>query len=966
LFRKPTSIAVLLVLAIVFLAPCFVLAGTTGKVSGKVTAEDTGEPLPGVAVSLEGTTLGALTNEKGEFYILNVPVGDYSLKASLIGFAPVEVTNVNISVDLTTYVDFTLSKKALELGKTIVVQAERPMVIRDKTASIKLVEAEEIQNMPTRGYQDVVGLQAGVVRFRDNPNNAPRGGPPTANTPHLYIRGGRPSEVAYFVDGFSTQDPLSGITTATINNNALAEIEVQTGGFNAEYGWVASGIVNATTKEGGANYSGSVEAISDNMPGIDNYDYNVYSADVGGPLPGLENSSFFFSGERRWQLDRQPSALREASLPSNWLDGWSAQGKLSFALNENMKLRFGGLYSTDDWQEYRHTFFFNPQHAPLYFDENLSLYARWTHTLDPSTFYNLAINYFKVERKRGDGIYFDDLHAYGRPTTVPLFDETGLFFAWDDMNGETEEIFDFIMDSTFNEEDSTWTVDTLSDRKYVLGGNEAYVWDDFYHRNSYYIGADFDITSQISQQHLVKFGIDFQRHEIRYYRHLFPTSLGTDNAFNGVDHYGYDEEYNQYDGDDWRFDKKNPITFAAYLQDKFEWQDLVINAGIRFDYYDSKALRIKNVDAPFGPVTNSTLDREDVTETEAFTRWSPRLGIGFPVSDRTVMHLSYGKFFQRPDLNNLYVGYDFYEYMVTGGFFYTFGNPNLEPEETTAYEFGLSHQLSENTSINITAYYKDVSGLTQAQTISANPESYSMYFNNDFGTIKGLDIAFNMRRMQGVSLDLNYTLSQAKGTGSFATSNYNIAWTRSEAPLMTAPLAFDQRHKFTGIVDIRAGNNEGPQIGEIYPLENAGVNFIMNLQSGSPYSPSRLDADPVTLYSVSFTPDGPINSRSMPWYFRIDMKANKTFRIGDFNLDVFVWVLNLLNRENVVFVYETSGDPLSTNWLNTQQGQDFIENNSEPTDNSGLTGLEKYELRQEDPANYDIPRQIRFGVRLSF
>jgi outer membrane receptor protein involved in Fe transport len=332
------------------------------------------------------------------------------------------------------------------------------------------------------------------------------------------------------------------------------------------------------------------------------------------------------------------------------------------------------------------------------------------------------------------------------------------------------------------------------------------------------------------------------------------------------------------------------------------------------------------------------------------------------------MHMSYGKFFQRPDLNNLYVGYDYYEYKVNqGGYYYAFGNPNLEPEKTTAYEFGISNQLGDNTSFEVTAYYKDVSNLTQVATFPAYPKSYSIYFNNDFGTIKGLDFALQMRRIHNMTLELNYTLSWARGTGSFANSQRNIAWTSSERPLQTAALDFDQRHKITGVFDIRARKGEGPMIGNIRLLENTGLNMVMNLSSGTPYSPVRLDADPVTLNAVSYTPAAAVNSRYMAWKFRIDLKANKTIDIGHgLNVDFYVWVLNLLDRDNPVAVYETSGSGESTNWLNTQQGEDFQERWNEGHDSSGLTGKQKYELKQKDPANYDIPRQVRFGIRMSF
>jgi hypothetical protein len=224
-----------------------------------------------------------------------------------------------------------------------------------------------------------------------------------------------------------------------------------------------------------------------------------------------------------------------------------------------------------------------------------------------------------------------------------------------------------------------------------------------------------------------------------------------------------------------------------------------------------------------------------------------------------------------------------------------------------------------------------------------------------------------MRRTQKIALDLNYSLSWATGTGSYATTQRNVTWTLSEVPRFANPLTYDQRHKFTGIVDVRFGQGEGPLIGDIYPLENFGVNFIVNLASGTPYTPSQAGFDPVTLFAVTSTPAGSVNSRYSPWRFRIDMKASKTLYFDNgISLDFYVWVMNLLDRDNVLSVYETSGDPDATNWLVTEAGQNWVEENSDASDSSGLTGEEKYILASQNPGNYDIPRQIRFGLRMSF
>jgi outer membrane receptor protein involved in Fe transport len=952
-------------------------AGTTGKISGIIFNEETGGPLPGVAVYIKGYKIGTLTNDDGEFNILNVPVGTYTLRASLIGFASVEVTNVAVSIDLTTHYDFSLSKRALKLGKTIVVQAEKPLIIRDMTASITLINAEKIRNLPASGYQDIVGLQSGVIPFRDNPNTRKRGQRENTDATQLNIRGGRQSEVAYLVDGFSQQDPLSGMSTTSINNNALAELEIKTGGFGAEYGWVSSGIVNVTTKEGTPNFSGTIEGITDNLTS-DNYDYNTYAANLGGPILGLAGSKFYFSSERRWRGDRQPSAIIDQPLPHNSLSGWSGQGKLSFKLKDNINLKAGGIYSIDNWKEYQHAYYFNAEHSPRYEDKNGSLYLEWTHTLSPKTYYSTSVSYFMTERIRGDGVHFDDIDSYSRIDGNPRYDETGLFWSWDDINGETDLYYEYDIDTIYGNYDTICTephevidssivaIDTVGNRQYLYG-DESHVWDDFLHRKSNYIGFDFDICSQINPRHFLRVGFDFQKHILRYYRHLFPSN---DSSID-IDHYGYDINGVEQSDDilGWRNDAKRPITWAIYAQDKFEWQDLVINAGLRFDYFDSRALRVKNLVRPFDPDggDDTRLDREDLEESKAETRLSPRIGIGFPISEETVIHLSYGLFFQRPELSYLYVGYDFYEYKVNkGGYFYAFGNPNLEPEKTTAYEFGITHQLGDNTSIDLTTFYKDVSGLTQVQGFPASPKKYDAYFNSDFGTIKGLEFSLKMRRVHNIALDLNYSLSWSNGTGSYANSHSNVAWTSSEVPIQTSPLDYDQRHKLTGIVDYHTGRNEGPVIGGVYPFGNISSNIVFNLASGTPYSPMKLDADPLTLNNVSYTSGAPRNSRYSSWKFRIDLKMTRTFYLGGVNLDIYVWILNLLDRDNAIAVYESSGDPEATNWLNTSSGETFQDNWVDEHDSSGLTGREKYELKQKDPANFDIPRQIRFGLRMSF
>jgi outer membrane receptor protein involved in Fe transport len=955
-----------------------VFGGTTGKLAGKVINTETGKPLAGANVFVEGTRLGAATDLDGEYYIINIPAGRYSVTASSLGYQSVTVRNILITADFTTSYDFELSSKVLEAGKEVVIVAERPLVETDRTSSVKVATAEEIQNLPVRGYRDVVALQTGVTEFEVYPGDV-RQSDDRSQSGRLQIRGGRSNEVGYWVDGFSQTDPQTGFSTTAINNTAIQEVVLMTGGFSAEYGRIMSGAVNVITKSGGGKYSGSLEAVTDNIinNNVHSTDYNVYAASLGGPIvPGNDRYTFYLSGERRWDGDRSPrwdtrdmnrlyldliGSTDEATyrLPGNSLSGWTYQGKLKFKLSDAVTFDAGAIGSQDDWQEFTQWYIFNIEHTARYLDRNNSFYGKLTHTLSKNTFYTAAINYYESERKRGDGKLFDDLMAYARESN-PSYDPMTLFYNGPG-NGNA--------DSTYTDSTGTHTI------------YREHVYDDYLHRKSSYWGFKTDVTHQLTSHHQFKAGFDIERHTLRYWRHLFPVNLFmldrpyTDTNHNGindnveqayleVDHYGYafdDPEQNQDSGLD---GAKHPITMAVFLQDKMEFEGLVINAGVRYDYLNVDTKRLRSESYPLDPFhtgLSSTLDPQDLEPAEIQQRVSPRLGVGFPVSDKTVMHFSYGKFFQQPNLDDLYVSYQYLEHKIqTGGYFYPFGNPNLKPETTTAYEVGFTQQIASNVRFDVTAYYKDVRDLVEVKTIPSFPNNFSSYRNTDFGTVKGVDFDVTMRRTRNFSANVAYGLMWAIGTGSASVTQRNIAWTADDPPKMTSPLDFDQRHKITLNLDYRLNHGEGPIMGTVHPLENAGINLVFSAGSGLPYTPET-PWNEVTLAAYSPTPDGPINSRYGPWTWRMDFKANKTFYLNRVGIDVYLWVLNLFNTQNWLDVYASSGMAGNTRWLSTADGQAFLQSPNYPENVASF-----YRLAEMDPTRYGIPRQIRIGAMLTF
>jgi outer membrane receptor protein involved in Fe transport len=917
-------------------------AGTTGQLSGTVHDAKTGEPISLASVAIPELKRGGVTDAQGNYVILNLPAGRYTVRVSLLGYVPVLRENVEIIQDFTTRLDFNVESTVLTNVPEVVIRGERPLIQKDNTGSAKFLSGDDIKYQPLRGYQDAVAQQSGVVNFKLNIDNEAQ------NNNTLIVRGGRPNEVAYYVDGFSQQDPLTGVSTTAINGDAISEIVVQTGGFNAEYGRINSGVVNLVTREGSEKYFGSAEGIYGDIM-RKSRGYKNFSASLGGPItPSMKSLTFYAAGERKEMQDRRPSIttsdvadpsqpglFENGVLPSNESKTWSGIGKLSWKVGPLKTLKLGGTFNEDKWRQYQNPYRFDLEHAPRFRDKNNSVYGTWNHSLSTRSYYEVKANWFLTDRIRGDGVYFDDLTKYAFPVGVgnPTFDptETLFWFGADNPSG-------------------------------------AHVWDDFLHRKSSYVGFAADYANQLSKNFQIKVGGDYQRHTLRYYNHYFPTQLYEDSAgvllpknTLDVDRYGYDpfgkESNDGLDG------PKHPKVASLYGQTKYERLGLVVNAGLRFDYLTPSTQALRSETNPLqsdaGDSANvaTRLDPEDLEASKVYRRLSPRLGIGFPVSDRTLVHVNYGQFFQQPNLQDLYVSYAFLEHKVnTGGYFVGFGNPNLKPERTTAYEIGIAHTPTDRSRIEAAAYYKDVKDLVEITNIPSNPNNFSSYQNRDFATIKGLDLSYTLRRVGHTSMTASYSISWATGTGSVSQTQRNIAWTADEVPKMATPLAFDQRHKFSWNLDYRFSKDEGPLVAGRHLFENSGFNVLLNAGSGFPYTPTRIYNE-VTLASVSTQPIGPINSRYGPWTVQMDLKANKGINLAGQNLDIYVWVLNVFNRDNVRTVYSSSGTAETTNFLNTNEGQNTY---------NTADAQRRYRLAELSPTLHDIGRLVRFGAKVNF
>ena len=1000
------------------MVPLVVFSGTTGKLSGTVTDGQSGEPLVGVNLVIVGTTLGAATDADGYYAILNVPVGIHTVRLSYIGYRDYVEQNVQVYLDLTTSIDFKMDRTTIDLGEEVVVTAERKMIRRDETNTNIIKRAEDIENMPVRGLAQIASTTAGVVRAE--------------NSGVMNVRGGRGGETATYIDGVLVTDPFNAAQRVYLPNQSIAEISVQTGGFNAEYGDAMSGVMAVTTHVGGERYKMSLEAITDQFLSPDkktlgtySYGYNEYVGTLSGPIIPQKPHTFYLSVTRNWQADGSPSwgwaenSLKiddftydqpigtgvdadgnviwgdtdthnysfNARLPYNYDGRWTISGKTKLQLSRNLDLKTSYIQTdrklSQDFLGLANTIqpimFFNTEHRPITKAKTVSFNTTLTHMLSSRTFYDLKFNLFDTETNTFDPVFGNDLMKYGDPTYNP-WPDTSLYYG---------EAFTSRLSPDFFQPDCQY--------------------DGWWRQRTQYWGLDVDFTTQQGKYNTIKAGFEYKYHTLRSMRIYNPTYIVDPDwasdyeMIGGADFRGYgykidverDPVSNQLmnlkvaESDDGNYFTDvvrlndstgypidglysqapyHPIIMSAYIQDKIEFRDLILNLGLRYDYINPNAWQFKEISAQFDPSGNYIdgtgmfggnyqFDEEDTEDSEAYYYFSPRFGVSFPVTDRTIFHAQYGIFYQAPPLTNLYLS-PFYmdKFALTQGYFTNLNNPNLRPAKTTSYEVGFKQMLGNDASLQLTAFYKETEDLVTLVSIITDVTTIAFPQNGDFGTIRGMDVIFNLRRIKNLSVNLNYELQFAEGTGSASLDNFDIAWqsaTRGNYPKYAQPLDFEQRHSGSLVLDYRI-----PQSAKGF-IRNSGLNTMFTFNSGNPYTRSRVTQsfpfDGRYDNDISNTPVSAIGSETTPWNFRIDMKLDKRIEFLKTRMTFYAWVINLLNSKNIQDVYLTTGLPDDTGFLGTPAGQAYWRNLDE-------TGKSLYKMREIDYNYYGQPRQIRLGV----
>ncbi len=878
--------------------PVMIIAGTTGKIAGKVLNKATGEPLPSANIQIVGEKFGAATDPDGYFVILQLKPGTYTLKVNLLGFSEQVVTEIQVRADLTTQIDFRLSEGSIAIQE-VVVKAERPMINKDETSRTSIISSQTFSDLPVVSFQDVVGLQAGFTTGPDG---------------ELHARGGRGGEVAYLIDGLPVRDPLSGSFNGQIDKYAIEELQVLTGGFNAEYGQALSGVVNIVTKEGGDTYNGRIEYTSDQLNespyhkadalaldewGVDpngalvqrvdnrgnnlvnNYpsaykeqslsgtpelglDINMLgqvSTMLNGPVPFLPELKFFVTGRFLNTLDQLPWGFNKER---------EINGKLTYAWGA-VKLNLSSQRFYRIYKPYAHQWKYLPDGYEVRKDYSWRDNLKISHILSPGTFYEASASY---QRR-----YFNRYE----PGKYAVFSPEGVLLA------------------------SNYRVKNSNTPPFWTGtDNGIYIRNEV---ETIILKGDFN--SQIGQHNLMKTGIEIRKYAIDRLSFQQPYPSGF-------------HAYEKY--------LKNPLEFSAFIQDKIEFDICIINVGARYDFADVDDSRWASLRAPAGFVNDQKIwVAVGEVNTPTKQQISPRLGIAFPMSERTVFYSSYGHFFQLPDYVDMYTLRD---PTLDGAIV---GNPGILPQKTVAFEFGVKHTIASDYTVELSAYSKDITNLTGSTYLTVFPYEYTVFDNSNYGGVQGFEIGLSKRQSDYWFADLKYTYSVAKGNESDPREGYND-YRRATAllrPKRVFLLAFDREHVFYGTFGLEFPKEFGPSIFNVYPLENFSLNIVVRASTGLPYTPQAPDESNTLLIEK--------NSGRMSSDQRVDLRLSRTIRFADFKVTLFGIVNNVFDDINALNVWATSGDPLDA-------GPSYSRTRD----------------RMRVPSNVDIRRSIQAGIRLDF
>jgi outer membrane receptor protein involved in Fe transport len=892
----------------------FLFSQTTGKIAGRLVDKTTGDPLAGANVIVLATPLGAAADANGNYFIINIPPGTYTVQASMMGYTTIRMQNVRVSVNSTATLKFEMDRTALQ-GEAVVVTASAISYKKDQTSSVRNVSAEQMARLPVENVDQVVNMQAGVVRG--------------------HFRGGRDTEVAYMVDGMSVVNSFNGGSSQSVSveKEVVEDLEVIKGTFDAEYGKAMSGIVNAVIKDGAdtwhgfasGGYSNFITSHNDIFIGLGKGDWlernlsQDYKVQLEGPI--FKNSlNILVNG--RFQENRGPyNGIRRfeprdySEYPTNNPYRWhiehtgdnayvamdrsrlsSLLGKLTFKGGSRFKL--SALLSLNDnqGQGYDHYYKYNPDGVGHWYGRTYFGSLDINHMISRSLFYDLKVSHndevsqsYKYENPI-DSRYLSPHYAGDGATGFATGGTAG--------PGKSKDTF-LKTDVKF---DIYWQATRSHGLKAgFLGTAHSVDRTRVDVRNKY---DGLPLADQMAWDPMTG-KIDFPY----YVLEVVPITRNTINVY-----------------------KVHPYEYSAYLQDKMEFDEMVIKLGLRYDYFNVNFHYPSDLRNPSNQLSLPDSMMSAYPMAKPQVQLSPRLGLSYRLSDQAVLRFSYGHFFQMPRMYAMYENNIFR--VLTGQYETTMGNPMLKAEKTVQYEIGLWQQLMPGMGLEVSLYYKDIYNLLSTKVVTTyNQIHYGLYTNKDYGNTRGIEVAWDFNSGFFFS-NVNATVQYTRGNADNPLETFTRAGSSMDPIKRLIRMSWDQLFTLNATA--------GATIGRF----NAALTGYLN--SGTPYTYTPLSYSPLSLINLYQ------NNATQPSTFSMDLSASYNLQLRGRNSIRFqLNVYNLLDRLNANWVYGTTGQPYTR-----------IVTDSELAGHR--SDFNDFYDRVENPSMYGWPRAVKLTVGYNF
>jgi len=992
-----------------------ILGGVSGKISGKVVNRDTGEALPGANVILVGTSQGAMADGEGEYYILNLRPGMYSISVSMIGFQTVTRKDVTIHPDHTALISFELSTKVIE-GEEIFVIAERENILMDRSASEVSILADDIKKVPNiRNIKDYLNIEAGIENG--------------------LIRGGGLDQTALMVDGMSFVDNRSNQPVMMVNMSSIDQISIIKGGFNAEYGNIRSGLISIITKEGSTtNYSGSIDIYYD-PPQYKHDGYSLYDPMNYYLRPFLE-PSVMWSGTHQGAWDSEtresyPEFIGWNAVSANLLSDNDPSNDMSPSQARDLFLWYHQTEGSDDLGQIKGQY----AHKP---DLNLDIGFGGPVPLIGKILGDMSF-YFSHNNKN---------EMFALPTAKDFYSESNTQLKLtmtpkDKIKLKIEGIYGEVNTLSASPEGSgnNWYLDSGSDilwsylatsDAYADGGGSALYWPNALNPYNIYrsmVGLTLDhvinpstyYNIRISNVHLKNacYGPDFIRDTtmVRSFGNVIVdespfgflvasnyTPSGDGMVFaslGGVTRdksevttlnikfdltsqinkkhqvktgfeFNYDDLYTNYQSQFSYAPKNNyinqyrayPSRLSLYVQDKIEIKGLFANLGLRVDN-SYPNINWYTVDL-YSKYLSPTF-KEDFTESapkesaRGHLKISPRIGISHPITHAAKLYFNYGHFYSMPSSIDMYqIGYG----TAYQGIDYL-GNPSAEIPKTIAYELGVEYDLFNKILIHASGYYKDVSDQIAyvGYTSIDGSVNYTTTENSNYEDIRGFELRVQKRFGHWVTGWVNYNYV-VQTWGNFGRDHYyenprDQLRYGYQNPKQEKPLA---RPFARSSLVFHTPKVWGPKIFGMRPFEQWQANILLGWKAGE-----YITWDPLDTYELQ---------DNLQWRseFTGDLRIAKNISGEKFDLMFFMDVNNVFGLQYISMQGFDSGD----DWRNYLESLHLQMYNDEEYIAKGYTSGndrvgdvysdEKPHINMPNRGflTYLNPRRITIGLRYNF